>query len=83
MRASREPEPAVIRAYPDGPLLVRGLFELRDETGAVIDPGRKTVALCRCGRSSLKPLCDGSHTLIKKRHQRPTNLTEKGHGDAS
>jgi CDGSH-type Zn-finger protein len=61
---------AVIRAYEDGPLLVRGSFELRDEAGAVIDPGRATIALCRCGLSALKPLCDGSHTLSKKRPQR-------------
>ncbi len=60
---------AVIQAYADGPLLVRGDFELRDESGAVIDPGRSTIALCRCGRSALKPLCDGTHALLKKRHQ--------------
>ncbi|WP_328993615.1 CDGSH iron-sulfur domain-containing protein [Kribbella sp. NBC_01245] len=62
---------AVIRAYEDGPLLVRGTFELRDESGAVIDPGRATIALCRCGRSALKPLCDGSHSLVKKRQRSP------------
>ncbi|MEU4392493.1 CDGSH iron-sulfur domain-containing protein [Kribbella sp. NPDC023855] len=61
---------AVIRAYEDGPLLVRGSFELRDETGAVIDPGRATIALCRCGKSGLKPLCDGSHALTKRRPPR-------------
>jgi hypothetical protein len=38
---------AVIRAYADGPLLVRGDFELRDEAGELIDPGRATIALCR------------------------------------
>jgi hypothetical protein len=60
---------AVIQAYADGPLLVRGDFELRDEAGELIDPGRATIALCRCGRSALKPLCDGTHALTKKRHQ--------------
>ena len=45
----------------DGPLLVRGAFTLITQDGAVVDPGRATVALCRCGRSSSKPFCDGSH----------------------
>jgi CDGSH-type Zn-finger protein len=56
-----------IRAYPDGPLLVRGPFELRDEDDERIDPGRATVALCRCGRSAIKPLCDGTHAVSRKR----------------
>ena len=50
-----------IRAYPDGPLLVRGPFTLRDEDGAALDVRRRTVALCRCGRSRRLPLCDGTH----------------------
>ncbi|MFC0624628.1 CDGSH iron-sulfur domain-containing protein [Kribbella deserti] len=60
---------AVIRAYPDGPLLVRGEFELQDENGEPLDPERATIALCRCGRSALKPLCDGSHALTRKAHR--------------
>ncbi|WBQ08206.1 CDGSH iron-sulfur domain-containing protein [Kribbella sp. CA-293567] len=67
MSESSEPGAASIRAYPDGPLIVRGDFELRDEDGALIDPGRATIALCRCGRSALKPLCDGTHSVLKKR----------------
>ncbi|WP_184547164.1 CDGSH iron-sulfur domain-containing protein [Streptosporangium becharense] len=45
----------------DGPLLLRGPFTLLAQDGQAIDPGRATVALCRCGRSSTKPFCDGSH----------------------
>lgn len=52
-----------IRAYPDGPLLVRGEFELLDENGDPIPASRRTVALCRCGRTAIPPLCDGTHTL--------------------
>jgi CDGSH-type Zn-finger protein len=56
----------VIRAYEDGPLLVRGDFELLDEEGHRIDPHRGTIALCRCDRSALKPFCDGSHALARR-----------------
>lgn len=50
-----------ITPYRDGPLIVRGDFRILDQDGNEIDPGRKTVALCRCGKSGLKPFCDGSH----------------------
>jgi CDGSH-type Zn-finger protein len=52
---------ATITPYRDGPLIVRGDFRLLDQDGAEIDPGRATIALCRCGRSAIKPFCDGSH----------------------
>jgi CDGSH-type Zn-finger protein len=51
---------ASVTVYPDGPLVLRGDFELRGLDGEPIDTAR-TIALCRCGRSALKPLCDGSH----------------------
>lgn len=47
----------------DGPLLLRGAFTLVTQEGRSIDPGRATVALCRCGLSSTKPFCDGSHKV--------------------
>jgi CDGSH-type Zn-finger protein len=57
----------VITPYRDGPLLVRGPFKLADQDGNVIDVGRKTVALCRCGKSRIRPFCDGTHSLIRFR----------------
>ncbi len=51
----------VITPYRDGPLIVRGDFRLLDQDGGEIDPGRSTIALCRCGKSGIKPFCDGSH----------------------
>ena len=54
-------EPATITAYPDGPLLVRGAVELLDDDGTPIEQRRRTVALCRCGLSTIKPFCDGTH----------------------
>jgi len=68
--SERSPD-AVIRAYPDGPLLVRGDFQLLDEQGRAIDPQRGTIALCRCGRSGSKPFCDGSHVLARRRRTPP------------
>lgn len=52
---------ATITPYRDGPLIVRGDFRLVDQDGAEIDPGRRTIALCRCGKSGIKPFCDGTH----------------------
>ena len=52
---------ATITPYRDGPLIVRGDFRLVDQDGVEIDPGRDTIALCRCGKSGIKPFCDGTH----------------------
>jgi CDGSH-type Zn-finger protein len=52
---------ATITPYRDGPLIVRGDFRLLDQDGGQIEPGRETIALCRCGKSGIKPFCDGSH----------------------
>src|SRR4051812_13372660 len=51
----------------NGPLLLRGNFTITTPDGEVIDAGRPTVALCRCGRSAIKPFCDGTHKAIKFR----------------
>ena len=54
---------ASIEPCKDGPYLIRGDFELRDERGEKVELRRATVALCRCGRSQIKPFCDGTHKL--------------------
>jgi CDGSH-type Zn-finger protein len=51
-----------ITPYPDGPLIVRGEFVISEVSGDEIASGH-SVALCRCGRSALKPFCDGSHKI--------------------
>ena len=54
-----------ITARPNGPLLVEGEIELYDPTGAKVDiAGKNMVALCRCGGSTRKPFCDGTHSKI-------------------
>lgn len=54
----------LITPYRDGPLLVRGDFRLQDQDGNEILTGRETIALCRCGKSRMRPFCDGSHKLV-------------------
>ncbi len=57
--------PVKITCLPDGPYLVEGEIEVVDPTGAPVDVHvRPKVKLCRCGASSQKPMCDGSHRGI-------------------
>ena len=44
----------------NGPYIVRGEIEMVDADGKKFET-KGTTALCRCGQSSTKPLCDGSH----------------------
>ncbi len=71
--SSPRPE-TLITPYRDGPLLVRGPVRIEDQDGNEIRVEREVVALCRCGRSRLKPLCDGSHKL--SRFRAPSGLEE-------
>ena len=57
----------VITPYRDGPLLVRGPVRLTDQDGNEITVDRETIALCRCGKSRLRPFCDGSHKVVRFR----------------
>ncbi|MFE3254299.1 ferritin-like domain-containing protein [Nocardia sp. NPDC059229] len=54
--------PRSIRTAKNGPYLATNAT-LIDHLGLPIELG-PTAALCRCGASALKPLCDGSHTRI-------------------
>ena len=51
---------ASFRVFANGPLQVNGEFELFDSEGEIITR-QGPVFLCRCGMSSDKPFCDGSH----------------------
>ena len=44
----------------NGPYIVRGEIEMVDAEGKKFET-KDTTALCRCGASSMKPFCDGSH----------------------
>jgi CDGSH-type Zn-finger protein len=47
----------------DGPYLVSGPVLLTDADGREI-PHPDQMSLCRCGQSSNKPFCDGTHLTI-------------------
>jgi uncharacterized Fe-S cluster protein YjdI len=44
----------------DGPILVNGPAHIRYNNKEEVNTSRN-IALCRCGHSSNKPYCDGSH----------------------
>lgn len=52
-----------IQVAGDGPYLVTNARNLRDWLGEFL-PVRPQMALCRCGNSKIKPLCDGTHARI-------------------
>lgn len=56
---------------PSGPMLVRGAIEVTDDEGVVHATTRPVVAVCRCGKSSRQPWCDGTHKLVGPRRQPP------------
>jgi 3-phenylpropionate/trans-cinnamate dioxygenase ferredoxin subunit len=56
-----EPDPPVtITPRDNGPYFVLGRVRLVDLEGNPI-PYEGRLALCRCGHSATKPICDGSH----------------------
>ena len=50
-----------IKTAPNGPLLLQGDFKIQAANGTFAD---NKGALCRCGGSSNKPFCDGTHSKI-------------------
>ena len=60
-----EPDlPVAICPVTDGPLFVSGGIEIERVSGELLEP-RNRVTLCRCGRSSNRPFCDGTHFEIE------------------
>ncbi len=52
-----------VEVTPNGPLLVYGNITVKNKTG-LEEKKYKVTALCRCGASTNKPYCDGSHVKI-------------------
>lgn len=63
--AAEEPDETKVcfRAAPNGPLSVSGPLTVYSADGSTSSSGVKG-SLCRCGASSKKPFCDGSHKAI-------------------
>ena len=55
-----------IKVRHNGPYKVTGPIRLIDADGHEYDLGGQgeTIVLCRCGGSSTKPFCDGTHRRI-------------------
>lgn len=51
-----------IKIRDNGPLVVDGEFTLVDANGNEVPLVKR--ALCRCGGSTMKPFCDGTHSKI-------------------
>jgi len=50
----------VIKIMENGPCIITGGFILERNNGSR-SKFSGTLSLCRCGKSKLKPFCDGSH----------------------
>jgi CDGSH-type Zn-finger protein len=52
-----------ISVTENGPYMVEGAVEIQDALGETVSNDGKAF-LCRCGRSSNKPFCDGTHKKV-------------------
>lgn len=52
-----------VRVLKDGPLAISGPCAITTTEGEVLEL-QKDAFLCRCGASSKKPFCDGSHKKV-------------------
>ncbi len=71
------PTEASVTVDADGPLYVRGDVTIETQDGDVLLRDTR-IALCRCGLSKNKPLCDGSH---ENRFTDPGALPDAGASD--
>lgn len=53
-----------IKVLQNGPLQVDGDATLMDWNGAKYPTPANTFYLCRCGGSTKKPFCDGTHSKV-------------------
>jgi CDGSH-type Zn-finger protein/uncharacterized Fe-S cluster protein YjdI len=84
-RAGREmregPGANVVTVAKDGPLYLRGEIVMHAADGSTREESR--VALCRCGASKKKPLCDGSHAEVEFRADGGSHAVARPAGDGT
>jgi len=69
MSAEPPATPVTITVRENGPFVIAGddMARVRvvDHQGTEIPTaGRKAISLCRCGASTKKPFCDGTHSKV-------------------
>lgn len=61
--ASMDDNSIEIQVIPNGPYLVKGKVTITHTDGSK-EEKESSTAFCRCGQSSAKPFCDGTHRKI-------------------
>ena len=56
-------EKPIVKVLKDGPYVIQHLLQLTNSQGQPLET-KPVMALCRCGHSSTKPFCDGTHGKI-------------------
>jgi CDGSH-type Zn-finger protein len=64
-----QPEGPRIQVRNNGPYLVTGV-KVYDQNGNLVETP-ESFAMCRCGQSSKKPFCDGTHRACGFAHEMP------------
>lgn len=74
---------STIQSAPKGPYLIANVAMMTDWLGVSLEPTPQ-VALCRCGASTIKPWCDGSHAQVgfedAKSEDRVPDQLDRYHG---
>jgi len=66
MASEESVEPVEIKVRENGPYRVQGPIRLIDADGNAYHLAERgeMIALCRCGGSTTKPFCDGTHSKV-------------------
>ena len=73
-----------VRCRLNGPLVIEAPVDVVDHLGNKFptNPDKPVVALCRCGASTRKPFCDGTHNKIGFQGCETAPVPEAAAGDA-